>query len=90
MKALVLNAINDLVYKDVDTPKPKKGGVLLKIKASGICGSDIGRVFTKGTYSFPLIPGHEFAGEIVEVGEGVDGSLIGKSAAVFPLLPCKA
>jgi L-iditol 2-dehydrogenase len=89
MKALVLKAINKLVYVNVDTPIPNKGEVLLKIKASGICGSDIGRVFTKGTYSFPTIPGHEFAGEIIKVGEDVDQELIGKKAAVFPLLPCK-
>ncbi|MDF2613745.1 MAG: dehydrogenase [Clostridia bacterium] len=89
MKALVLKAINHLVYEDVPTPRPKEGEVLLKIKASGICGSDIARVFTKGTYSFPTIPGHEFAGQIVEVGRGVNDKLIGKKAAVLPLLPCK-
>lgn len=90
MKALVLKKINELSYEEVATPKPKKGSVLLKIKASGICGSDIARIFAKGTYSFPMIPGHEFAGEIIEVGEDVDSSLIGKKAAVFPLLPCRA
>ena len=89
MKACVLHAINDLRYEEVEKPKPKKGEVLMKIRASGICGSDIARVFTKGTYHFPTIPGHEFSGEIVELGEGVEKSLIGKKAAVFPLLPCR-
>ena len=65
------------------------GEVLLKVRACGICGSDIPRVFSKGTYSFPTVPGHEFAGEIEAVGEGVDESLIGRGAAVFPLLPCR-
>ena len=51
----------------------------------GICGSDIPRVFTKGTYHFPTIIGHEFAGEIVEAE---NPSLIGSGASVFPLLPC--
>ena len=90
MKACVLRGIGDLVYTDVPDPVPSANEVLLKIKASGICGSDMGRVFKKGTYSFPTIPGHEFAGEIVATGEGADASLVGRAAAVFPLLPCFA
>jgi L-iditol 2-dehydrogenase len=89
MKACVLHAIGQLVYEEVATPVPKEGEVLLKIKASGICGSDLDRIFVKGTYSFPLIPGHEFAGEIVDAGKNVPAGLIGKKAAVFPLLPCR-
>lgn len=89
MKACVLHAIGDLRYEEVMTPAPREGEVLMKIRASGICGSDIARVFTKGTYHFPTIPGHEFAGEIVEAGENVPKSLVGRKAAVFPLLPCR-
>ena len=89
MKACVLHAVGDLRYEDVETPKVKKSEVLLKVRASGICGSDIGRVFKKGTYHFPTIPGHEFSGEIVEIGQGADKALLGKKAAVFPLLPCR-
>lgn len=89
MKACVLYGIGDLRYMEVPMPTPAMGEVLLKIKASGICGSDLPRVFTKGTYSFPTIPGHEFAGRIEAVGEGVSEDLVGKTAAVFPLVPCK-
>lgn len=88
MKACVLELVGSLVYKEVPTPEPKSGEVLLKVRACGICSSDIDRVFKTGTYHFPTIPGHEFAGEIVSVGEGVDASYVGKRAAVFPLLPC--
>ena len=88
MKACVLEAVGQLVYKEVPTPEPKAGEVLLKVRACGICSSDIDRVYKTGTYHFPTIPGHEFAGEIVEVGEGVDAAYLGKRAAVFPLLPC--
>lgn len=88
MKACVLHKVGDLRVEDVPTPKPQKGEVLVKIKASGICGSDIQRVFVKGTYHFPTIPGHEFSGEIAELGKGVDPSYLGKKVAVFPLLPC--
>jgi L-iditol 2-dehydrogenase len=89
MKACVLHGVGDLTYETVKRPAPAAGEVLLHIRAAGICGSDIGRVFVKGTYTFPTIPGHEFAGQIVEVGEGVSSDLMGKKAAVFPLLPCK-
>lgn len=88
MKALNLHAIGDLRYEEVETPRPGKGEVLLSIKASGICGSDLPRVFEKGTYHFPTIPGHEFAGRVTQLGEGVESAWLGKKAAVFPLLPC--
>ena len=87
MKALNLKAVGELVYEEMPTPKPKAGEVLVKIKACGICGSDVPRVLTKGTYHFPTVVGHEFAGQIVELGEGVDKKYLGKKAAVFPLLP---
>lgn len=89
MIACVLHAVGDLRVQDVPDPKPKAGEVLLRIRACGICGSDVHRVLTEGTYSFPTIPGHEFAGEVIETGEGVDASLVGKKAAVFPLIPCR-
>lgn len=88
MKACVLEAIGKLVYKDVPLPRLDRNEVLLQVKACGICSSDIDRVFKTGTYHFPTIPGHEFSGQIVEVGDGVDVGLLGKKAAVFPLLPC--
>ena len=90
MKALNLYDIGDLRYEEVPMPEPEADEVLLKVLAAGICGSDVPRVFTTGTYYFPTIPGHEFAGEIVEAGADVSRNLIGKRAAVFPLLPCFA
>jgi len=78
MRACVLHEIGDLRYEEADTPVPANGEVLIRIMASGICGSDIPRVFSKGTYHFPTIPGHEFSGRIIKAGEGVDQSLIGQ------------
>lgn len=85
MKALNLHAVGNLRYEETAMPVRQSDEVLLKVRACGICGSDIPRIFTKGTYHFPTIPGHEFAGEIVDAD---DRSLIGRRAAVFPLLPC--
>jgi L-iditol 2-dehydrogenase len=86
MNACVLHAVGDLRYEQVPLPQRKPDEVLINIKASGICGSDVPRVFEKGTYRFPTIPGHEFAGVVVEA-DSLD--LVGSRAAVFPLLPCK-
>ena len=87
MKALNLHGVGDLRCEEVPVPEIKNDEVLLRIQAAGICGSDIPRVFEKGTYHFPTIVGHEFAGVICEVNPG-DETLVGKTAAVFPLIPC--
>jgi len=89
MKACVLHGIGDIRYEEVAVPEPAQGEVLLKVRASGICGSDLPRIFSKGTYHFPTIPGHEFAGEIVAAGDGVADKLIGCRATIFPLIPCR-
>ena len=89
MKACVLHAVGDLCCEDVPRPSPGAGEVLLRVAACGVCGSDIPRVFAKGTYHFPTIPGHEFAGEVIEVGADADAGLVGQRAAVFPLIPCR-
>ena len=75
MKAYVLHAINDLRYDDVPMPQCPKGWAIVKVRAAGICSSDIARVFTKGTYHFPTIPGHEFSGEVYAVGDSADAAL---------------
>jgi len=89
VKAAVLHAIGDLRYEDVPVPEISAGEVLVKVKAAGVCGSDIPRVMKKGTYSFPLIPGHEFAGEVAKIGDGTKTSFkAGDRVAIFPLIPC--
>lgn len=89
MKARVLHGVNDLRYQDYPVPTLKEDEVLLKVKACGICGSDIPRIFVNGTYHFPTIPGHEFAGEVVAAASKENEYLVGMHAAVFPLIPCK-
>ncbi len=89
MKACVLHGIGDLRYEERVAPEPRSGEVVLRVGACGVCGSDIPRVFTKGTYTFPTIPGHELAGTVVALGEGVEDALLGRRMAVFPLVPCR-
>ncbi len=89
MEAAVLHAPGDLRVETVLTPG-KIGGkeVLVKVRAAGICGSDIDRIMKTGTYSFPTIPGHEFCGEIEETGREIDDYKKGDRVLVVPLLPC--
>jgi len=68
-------------------PAPQPGEVILNVKAASICGSDISR-FAKGHRTYNLILGHECAGVISAVGDGVDADLIGRHAAIIPLVPC--
>lgn len=91
MKALVLHDINDLRLEFVEVPVLREKEVLVRVKAAGICGSDIPRIYTTGTYSFPLIPGHEFSGVVVRTGAGVDSRWKeGQRVGIFPLIPCKS
>ncbi len=88
MKALVLHAVGDLRYESIARPQPGPGAALVRIGFCGVCGSDIPRIFSKGTYHFPTVCGHEFAGTVEAVGEGVNSVHIGDRVAVFPLLWC--
>ncbi len=89
MKAYVLNGIGQLDYMEVKKPELKSGWVLVEVGAAGICESDIPRIFKTGTYHFPTIPGHEFAGKVVEVFDKEAEYWLGKRVGVFPLIPCK-
>ena len=71
MRAYELHGVNDLRREDIEKPEIPSGWVLVQVKASGICSSDIPRIFTNGTYHFPTIPGHEFSGVVAAYGEGV-------------------
>lgn len=89
MKAYVLHGIGDLRYEDWPVPELQPSWALVKVLAVGICSSDIPRIFTKGTYHFPTIPGHEFCGRVEAVHDQTDNGWIGKRVGVYPLIPCK-
>lgn len=89
MKAYVLHGVNDLHLEEVGEPILQDNRVMVEVKAAGICGSDIPRIYTNGTYHFPTIPGHEFSGKVVQVGKDVDSEWLGKRVGLFPLIPCK-
>ena len=89
MKAWILHDIGKITYEETGLPQLSKTEVLIKVKASGICGSDIQRIYENGAHKMPLILGHEFSGQIVEVGDPANTTFIGKRVGVFPLIPCR-
>ncbi|EPW0864325.1 alcohol dehydrogenase catalytic domain-containing protein, partial [Shigella flexneri] len=62
--------------------------VRVKIASSGLCGSDLPRIFKNGAHYYPITLGHEFSGYIDAVGSGVDDLHPGDAVACVPLLPC--
>ena len=88
MEALVLHGIGDLRLEQIPVPHLAEGEVRVRIGFCGVCGSDIPRIFVKGTYSFPTVCGHEFAGIVDACGPGANDFAPGDAVAVFPLLWC--
>lgn len=62
--------------------------VRVKIASSGLCGSDLPRIFKNGAHYYPITLGHEFSGYIDAVGSGVDDLHPDDAVACVPLLPC--
>lgn len=85
VKSANLHAVNDLRYEETAFPICEDDEVIVKVKSCGICGSDISRVYSKGTYHFPTVIGHEFSGTVVS---DKSGELENKNVVIFPLLPC--
>lgn len=88
MKAGVVHAREDIRYEEIEKPVPKAGQVLVKVKYTGICGSDIPRVNGDACHFFPNVLGHEFSGTVEELGEGVTRLQAGDRVAGVPLVPC--
>lgn len=88
MKAGVVHAKNDIRYEDIDKPRLKPGTVLVKVKYTGICGSDIPRVNGDACHYYPNVLGHEFSGTVEKVGAGVTAVKPGDRVAGVPLVPC--
>lgn len=89
MKAWVLHDIGNIKYEEAAVPVPAEDEALIAVKAAGICGSDIPRIYQNGAHKMPLIPGHEFSGEVVQIGKCVDKKWLHKRAGIYPLIPCR-
>lgn len=88
MKAAVVTANETVEYQEIAEPQVEPGCVKIRVKVSGICGSDVPRVLHNGVHFYPIVLGHEFSGEIVELGEGVERLRVGDRVSCAPLMPC--
>lgn len=89
MKAIYYPAWDQLELRDVPRPAPKPGEVVLKVAAAGICGSELhGFVTHAARRTPPTILGHEFCGQVAEVGSGVSGYHPGDWVAVNSVVAC--
>ena len=88
MKAVLLTRAGELAGADVETPEPRPDEVLVRVRNSGICGTDL-KIFTGAVpVAYPLIMGHEMAGEVVSGGDGRVAP--GQRVLVDPVLFCGA
>ena len=90
MLAAVLHGIGDLRVEQVATPQPGPDEALMRVRACGICASDVPRIFEAGAYRFPLIPGHELAGEVERLGPEAHGLEPEMRCTIHPLIACGA
>lgn len=88
MKAAVVLTPGTIEISDVPDPAPGPTDVVVKPSAVGICGTDLHIMDGEFAPAFPIVPGHEIAGEIVEVGSAVTGYAVGDQVAVDPSLYC--
>lgn len=89
MQAALLESLGNWNVTKVPAPECGENDVIVQIKRSGICSTDVLRSMRTGFYHYPIIPGHEFCGVVVEKGRNVGTVNVDDRVAVYPLIPCK-
>jgi 2-desacetyl-2-hydroxyethyl bacteriochlorophyllide A dehydrogenase len=90
MRAAVITAPGEIDIQTVPDPRPGPQEVVVRVLAAGVCGTDLHILAGEFAPALPLVPGHEFSGEVVEVGAEVDQLAVGDLVVVDPSLPCHA
>ncbi|MGF1561533.1 MAG: 2,3-butanediol dehydrogenase [Geminicoccaceae bacterium] len=102
MKAARWHGAKDIRVETIDDPMPDAGQVKIKVAWTGICGSDLheylaGPIFVPVAENHPLshdkapiVMGHEYCGEVVDLGDGVTGLAVGDRVAIEPIFACEA
>jgi 2-desacetyl-2-hydroxyethyl bacteriochlorophyllide A dehydrogenase len=88
MRAAVISGIGTIEITDVEDPAPGPRDVVIAVAGVGICGTDLHILDGEFAPSLPIVPGHEFAGEVVAIGRDVTEVAIGDQVAVDPSLYC--
>lgn len=89
MKAVAVESIGKVHVREMEMPQCGDKDVIVGTKRCGICSTDYIRTQKTGFYHYPIVPGHEFCGVVVEKGVKVQNVEIGERVAVYPLIPCK-
>ena len=89
MRQLFLQAPNDLRMREIEDPKPGPGEVVVEVRGTTTCGTDL-KTLRRGHPKFPMPTpfGHEFSGVITDIGEGVKGWNVGSEVMCAPTAPC--
>ncbi|SDR04887.1 zinc-dependent alcohol dehydrogenase [Natronobacterium texcoconense] len=90
MRAIVTDGEDSVWEEQRERPEPDSGEALVKIRAVGICGSDIGLIHGEGPpwTRYPLVPGHEICAEVIELGDGVDSLSVGDRVSLHGFVYC--
>jgi 2-desacetyl-2-hydroxyethyl bacteriochlorophyllide A dehydrogenase len=88
MKALVIESPGQAVYRQVPTPIPGRGQVLIRVAVAGLCGTDLHIFHGEYMAEYPIVPGHEFCGTVAALGDGVDDLEVGQHVAADPNIFC--
>jgi (R,R)-butanediol dehydrogenase/meso-butanediol dehydrogenase/diacetyl reductase len=89
MRVLNIHGVNDVRLDPIDPPRPGNKDVVIKVKACGVCGSDLSYIKVGGIHRKPggVTPiGHEAAGEVVVVGSAVEGVRVGQRVVINPMM----
>jgi D-arabinitol dehydrogenase (NADP+) len=88
MKAVVYDAPGSFTITEIPTPDPKPGEVRVRVRQTGICGTDLHIHNGKFFAEFPLTPGHELVGPVDALGDGTEGFHVGEYVSVNPNMNC--
>ena len=88
VRVVAIHGPGDIRIDNVETPNPGSNEVIVRVKACGICGSDLPRAFGDGAHFYPVVVGHEAAGEVAVIGSQVQHLHVGDRVVVAPLVPC--
>jgi threonine dehydrogenase-like Zn-dependent dehydrogenase len=88
VQAAVFEGIRTIRVQTIPDPQPTADDIVIRVKACGICGSDL-HSYTTGAFVKPgQVMGHEFCGEVVEVGANVRGLAVGERVTAMPFNAC--
>ncbi|MFF3496982.1 zinc-dependent alcohol dehydrogenase family protein [Streptomyces sp. NPDC002795] len=88
MKAAIVESVGKVVVGEVPDPTPGPRDVIVEVAACGLCGTDLHILQGEFAPTLPVVPGHEFAGTVAEVGRDVTELRVGDRVAVDPSLHC--